>query len=295
MRSARAPQTLVLLVSVFAGVALGCAKVKPFDYRNYVSEDPHSILIVPVVNNSAEVGAADYFLATITVPLAERGYYVFPVNMTRELLADAGLSDPGLAREVGASRVAELFGADSVLFVSITNWEAKYMVITTQVTVGFEYHLVSGRTGEELWSTKQKMVYQPQNNSSGNPLADLVVMAVTAAVTKAAPNYMPLARQANGSVAAGTAGGSFVIHHPLLPGPHHAAYGQDRAARRSKLGIPVAGERKPMTVRQLADRNEEPSVPTPGVSTGPPAEGEYRTAGGPEEPEAVEIEPEPAD
>ena len=34
-------------------------------------------------------------------------------------------------------------------------------------------------------------------NSSGNSLADLVAMAVSAAVTKAAPNYMPLAYQAN--------------------------------------------------------------------------------------------------
>ena len=41
------------------------------------------------------------------------------------------------------------------------------------------------------------MKYVPQNTNTGNIIGNLVVMAVNAAMTKAAPNYVPLARQAN--------------------------------------------------------------------------------------------------
>lgn len=226
----------LIWVAVVSLVSFGTGCVTPpppYDYSAFVADDPRSLLIVPVLNNSPEVGADGYFLATITIPLVERGYYVFPVNMSRELLADAGLSDPGLIREADPVRLAELFGADAILYVAITNWEAKYVVFTTQVSVGFEYLLRSGRTGEDLWSTQQRMLYQPQMQSSGNPIADLIVMAVTAAVAKAAPNYLPLARQANMTVATGVGGpnATFRVYNPLLPGPLHPTYAEDRKAR----------------------------------------------------------------
>ena len=163
-----------------------------------MAANPHSVLVVPVLNNSPEVTAADYFLATISVPLAERGYYVFPVNMSRELLADSGLSDPGLVHGAHATEIASLFGADTVLFVTITNWEAKYLVLGTTVTVGFEYVLKDGRNGDTLWSSSQVMNYTPATQNSGNAIANLIIMAVQAAVTKALPNYIPLARQVTG-------------------------------------------------------------------------------------------------
>ena len=81
------------------------------------------------------------------------------------------------------------------------------------MTVEFNYVLKDGHTGDELWSTDQKIIYQPQNTSSGNIVADLVVAAVQAAATKAKPNYMPLARQANGAAVVET-------HHGLPAGPY---------------------------------------------------------------------------
>jgi hypothetical protein len=202
----------------------------PPDYSLYMEEDPKSVLIVPVINNSPEVGADEYFLATVTVPVAERGYYVFPVNLTRELLADAGLSDAGLVHAADVRTIAGLFDADAILFIQINNWEAKYLLLSTTVVVSFDYILKSGRSGRTLWSTSQTMQYTPQSASSGNPLADLIVMAAQAAITKAMPNYMPLARQANWKAVAAThvgPGQSTVMSHPMLMGPFHPRYQQD--------------------------------------------------------------------
>jgi len=210
----------------------GCNAREPFDYTNFKTAAPRSVLVVPVINNSPEVGADDYFLSTITIPIAERGYYVFPVNLTRSLLADAGLSDPGLVHEADPVTIAKLFGADSVLYIKINDWEAQYLVLTTQVKVGFDYLLVSGKTGETLWSSSRTMVYTPQTLSSGNLIVDLTVMAIQAAATKLAPNYTPLARQANWQAIAATnlQNGQDMRNlglNPFLFGPYHPSYKTD--------------------------------------------------------------------
>ncbi len=187
---------------VFLGCLLsllaGCATSRQgYDYSAFRSADPHSVLIVPVVNNTMDVDAADYFLSAISQPVAERGYYVFPVNMVKRVMEDDGLADASMVHSADTTRLASLFGADTVLYVTIERWDAKYAVLTTTVTVEFSYVLKDGHTDQELWRTAQRLVYQPQSNSSGNVFADLIVAAVQAAATKAKPNYMPLARQAN--------------------------------------------------------------------------------------------------
>jgi hypothetical protein len=89
----------IALLSIVVLVG-GCATRPPrYDYSQFRSEGPRSILVVPVINKSIDVNAPDYFLATIAPPLAERGYYVFPVNMVKSVLADDGLSDANLVHE----------------------------------------------------------------------------------------------------------------------------------------------------------------------------------------------------
>jgi hypothetical protein len=160
---------------------------------------PRSILIVPVENGSLNVDAPNYLLSTLTIPLAEKGYYVFPVNTVKVVLEQEGLYEPERVRELAPARLAGMFGADAVLYVRINRWDAQYAILATTVTVELDYRLVS-KSGEELWTTRKQVRYQPQNQNSGNPLADLIVAAVAAAITRAAPNYMPLARQANNAV-----------------------------------------------------------------------------------------------
>lgn len=200
-------------------LAFGCAAA-PKDYTKFQQANPHSILVIPVVNNSPEVGADNYFLATVSLPLAERGYYVFPVHLTKELLTESGLSDPGLIHQADPARLGKLFGADTILYITIDHWEAKYIVISTTVTVGFSYVMKDVKTGEVIWEHRQVMNYSPGNQNSGNGIADLIGAVVSAAVAKAAPNYVPLARQAN-EQAFGKEG------QGIPAGPYHPDYGKN--------------------------------------------------------------------
>jgi hypothetical protein len=197
-----------------------CATPAPRpSYDKFLAASPRSILVVPVLNNTVDVTAADYFLSTLPVPVAERGYYIFPVNLVKRLLEDDGLSDAGLVHGADPVRLAGLFGADAVLYVTIQHWEAKYMVISTQVVVEFTYVIKDGKTGDTLWTESRKAQYQSDSGSQGGA-AGLVTAIVASAVTKASPNYMPLARQANAD-ALGPYGSGFPV------GPYRAEYGRD--------------------------------------------------------------------
>lgn len=191
---------LYLLLGALA-ILSGCATkpVEKKDYAEFRKASPRSILVVPVINRSVDVDAPDYFLSTISRPIAERGYYVFPINLVKRIMEDDGLADANMVHGSDTGKLASLFGADSVLYITIERWDAKYAVFSTVTTVELSYLLKSGSSGQELWKHKEKLAYDPSANQSQGGLAGLIAKAVVAAIEKAKPNYMPLARQANGA------------------------------------------------------------------------------------------------
>lgn len=69
--------------------AAGCAAVpQTVDYSAFRAADPHSVLILPAVNRSTSVDVPALVLGTFTIPVAERGYYVFPVGLVKGVLED---------------------------------------------------------------------------------------------------------------------------------------------------------------------------------------------------------------
>jgi hypothetical protein len=210
-----------ICVLATAAALAGCvAQQSPKDYASFRTHDPHSILVVPVLNNTTSLTAQDYFLSTVSAPFAERGYYVFPAHMVKSVLEKEGLSDAGLVHSANPARFGTLFACDSVLLIDINKWESQYILLATSTTVSFQYRLASCKDGTTLWEDKRELTYSPQASSGGNPLAALIANAIIAALEKADPNYMPLATQAN-LLAATTVG------QGLPSGPYRTDYGKD--------------------------------------------------------------------
>jgi hypothetical protein len=201
----------------------GCATKPPEhkDYAEFRKTNPRSILIVPVVSKSVDVDAPDYFLSTIARPIAERGYYVFPINLIKRLMEDDGLSDANMVHSSDTVKLANLFGADSVLYVVIERWDSRYAVLSTVTTVEMSYMLKSGATGQELWKHKEMLAYDPAAQQAQNGIAGLIAMAIVAAIEKAKPNYIPLARQANGMAV-------YRLGQGLPAGPYDALFEKDQ-------------------------------------------------------------------
>lgn len=185
---------LSLMVVVLTGCASAPAKK---DLSAFNTAAPRSILVVPAINKSLDVDAPNYLLSTLTVPLAEKGFYVFPVNTAKFVLEQEGFYEGEQIHQQPPETLAKLFGADAVLYVTIKRWDAQYAIIAATVTVEFDYRMVA-RDGTEIWQANQRMQYSPQNNNSGgSPLAMLISAAINAAIARAAPNYLPLTQQAN--------------------------------------------------------------------------------------------------
>ncbi|WP_036168063.1 GNA1162 family protein [Massilia sp. 9096] len=187
-----------LAVMAAAVLLTGCATqpAAKRDLSAFNAAKPRSILVVPAANKSLDVDAPNYLLTTLTVPLAERGYYVFPVHTAKTVLEQEGFYDGDQVQKQPPEALARLFGADAVLFVTINRWDAQYAVVSTTVTVDFDYRLVS-KDGTELWKANKKMQYTPQQQNTGSVIGNLVAAAVSAALERAKPNYMPLAQSAN--------------------------------------------------------------------------------------------------
>lgn len=202
----------ILVALVMAG---GCvAPPEKPDMSAFLAASPRSILVVPAVNRSLDVDAPNYLLSTLPIPLAEKGYYVFPVNTTKFVLEQEGYYEGDQIHAQSPQALAKLFSADAILYVTINRWDAQYAVLTTTVSVDFDYRLV-GKDGAEIWSANKLMQYQPQNSNSGDPLAALIGAAINAALTRAAPNYLPLTQQANQQVF--ISGPTAIPNGPYLP------------------------------------------------------------------------------
>lgn len=211
------PGWRALLLALF--VLAGCGPKR--HYGAYYAHEPRSILVVPALNETTAVDAQALYMTTVSRPLAERGFYVFPTFLTDALLRDLGLPEAGLVHQLPLEAFREHFGADAVLFVTIHDWSNKYYVLQSSVAVKVSFVLKDTRTGAVLWESTQSAA-----RNSGNGGGSLIGMLISAAVTYAVnemvdPNYRPLAQQANTQ--------AFFSRGIGLPaGPYHPDFGQDK-------------------------------------------------------------------
>lgn len=188
-----------LLVFTAALTAItACTPLTPKDrLPEFHSRKPASILVVPVINQSVDVEAPLAVLTTLPKLLAKRGYYVFPVNTVKTLLEFEGLYEANEVHAVPAPELAELFGADSILYITVHEWTTQYVLISAKTIVDLEYKIVAS-DGTLLWQTRKQKTYRPESQtSSSSATANLLSAVIDAAVERLDPKFIALAREAN--------------------------------------------------------------------------------------------------
>ena len=176
----------------------GCASVEPYNYGALKQAAPRSILVLPPMNSSIEVSAPYTYLSTVTKPLAEKGYYVFPVAVVDTFLKENGLPTPAEMNDIALDKIDEIIGADAVLYVDIQDWGQKFQILSSVTVVQGNVRLVSVKTGELLWAAPINAEYNPNNNNSGGGLLGALVVAVVSQIAGELSDNTPLvARMAN--------------------------------------------------------------------------------------------------
>lgn len=186
----------------------GC--VAPYDYTAYRAHPPRSILVLTPLNESTDIRATYGYLSTVTKPVAEMGYYVFPVAVVDQVMKENGLPTAGEMHQVSLQKIHEIIGADAVLYVVIKQYGSKYQVISSTTIVTAEAKLVDVPTGTLLWAGQGNIA---QSSSSGNLLVDLIATPINQAINNSTDQAHGISRMANIQML-------MTKDHGLLTGPY---------------------------------------------------------------------------
>ncbi|MBV1880071.1 MAG: DUF799 domain-containing protein [Pseudomonadales bacterium] len=172
---------VIFLLPILVSILSGCVSQPPYDYSALIQSKPRSIVVIPPMNNTVEVNAQYKFLSTISKPLADKGYYVFPVSVIDHFLKENGLPTPAEMNSIPLDKIGEIIGADAVLYVSIDQWGQKFQLISSKAIVGAKLRLVDVKTGAQLWDAK---VYaEKASGDGGGGIMGALVAAVVEQVS----------------------------------------------------------------------------------------------------------------
>lgn len=161
----------------FSVMALtGCAKKAPYDYTAFRESKPASILVLPAQNETTDINAAHSFVSMVTQPLAESGYYVFPVAVVEETFRQNGLTNATDIRSVSTAKLRSIFNADAALYIDVTHYGTKYVLVDSVTIVTATAKLVDLRSGKQIWSGMASA--SDNENSSTNSGLGILVAAV---------------------------------------------------------------------------------------------------------------------
>lgn len=202
--------TALALVTLLAG----CATQQPYDYSAFKESSPASILVLPPVNKSPDIKASYSVYSHITLPLSEAGYYVLPVAVVDETFKQNGLMNADEIRDVPPQKLYEIFAADTVLYIDVTEYGSSYKVVSSEVAVTASATLVDLRSGKELWKGVARASTAEQQQNSGGGLAGILITALVNQVLNTLSD--------RGHEIAGIASHRLLTSNPvngILPGP----------------------------------------------------------------------------
>ena len=175
--------------SIFLGTLIvtfvGCAT--PKNYDKFRAANPRSILVLPPKNQSTDIRGTYSFLSTVTMPIAEQGFYIFPVSIVDQMMKDNGLPSANEMHEASVKKIKEILNPDAVLYLTLEQYGSKYYVIDSQTTVVASGSLVSTASGEVIWQGK---IYKVVSSSDGGGgLAGMLVSALINQAVNSSVDY----------------------------------------------------------------------------------------------------------
>lgn len=206
-------------LALAASLVLGACATPPapYNYTALKKANPRSILVLPPINQSVDVKAGPSVLSHATLPLAEGGFYVLPVALVMETLKANGVTQPEDAHGLALDKLKGIFGADSVLYITIESYGTQFQIIDSATIVKASARLVDASTGDLLWSGSASASSNEGRSNQGG-LASLVISAILNQVLSTVTEQ--------GHVVARTATSRLLTPRPgqgLLPGPRYPA------------------------------------------------------------------------
>ncbi|MDN7957682.1 DUF799 domain-containing protein [Burkholderia orbicola] len=216
---------LLFALSIAALLSACAQPVQRPDYTAFKKSQPRSILVLPPVNETTDVGATYGVLSQMTLPLAESGYYVVPVAVMDETFKQNGLTNATDIQATSPAKLREIFGADAALYSKITQYGSVYQLVDSTTIVSVSAKLVDLKNGDVLWQGEGRATGKEVGNNMSVNAFGIVGALVQAAVKQVAHSLTDEAHDVAGLtssrlLSAGPPNG-------LLYGPRSPKYGTD--------------------------------------------------------------------
>ena len=216
----------ILYFVVLCCVATSCGMfnsvTRESQYAKMYEEKPITLLVMPPINNSANVEAKDLLYTSISRPLAEAGYYVISPLLAMDVLKAESAYDSEMFFDAPLTAFQNFFGADAVIFSVIDSWTKKGLGIQTKI----RYVIKSAATNEILFDRSCDLYLDLSVNSgTGGALGALIDLAASA-INTAATDHIIAARKAN-----------YFIVRDIPRGKYSPQYMQDKDVAAEKKDV----------------------------------------------------------
>ena len=163
-------------------------------YAKMYEEKPVTLLVMPPINNSANVEAKELLYTSISRPLVEAGYYVISPLLAMDVLKAESAYDSEIFFDAPLTTFQNYFGADAVVFSVIDTWTKKGFGIQTKI----RYVIKSAYTNEILFDRSCDLYLDLSVNSgSGGGAIGALVNLTASIINTAATDHIIAARKAN--------------------------------------------------------------------------------------------------
>ena len=174
---------------------MGDMVTRETQYAKMYEEKPVTLLVMPPINNSANVEAKDLLYTSISRPLIEAGYYVISPLLAMDILKAESAYDSENFFEAPLTGFKNFFGADAVVFSIIDTWAKKGLGIQTKI----RYVIKSAHTNEILFdrSCDLYLDLSVESDSKSKSTLDALINLAASAINTATTDHIVAARKAN--------------------------------------------------------------------------------------------------
>ena len=187
----------ILYFAILCCMATSCGMLntvtRESQYARMYEEKPITLLVMPPINNSANVEAKDLLYTSISRPLAEAGYYVISPLLAMDVLKAESAYDAEMFFDAPLTAFQNYFGADAVVFSVIDTWTKRGLGIETKI----RYVIKSAYTNEILFDRSCDLYLDLSLNSNSRSALGALIDLAASAINTAATDHIVAARKAN--------------------------------------------------------------------------------------------------
>ena len=187
----------ILYFAILCCMATSCGMLntvtRESQYARMYEEKPITLLVMPPINNSANVETKDLLYTSISRPLAEAGYYVISPLLAMDVLKAESAYDAEMFFDAPLTAFQNYFGADAVVFSVIDTWTKRGLGIETKI----RYVIKSAYTNEILFDRSCDLYLDLSLNSNSRSALGALIDLAASAINTAATDHIVAARKAN--------------------------------------------------------------------------------------------------